>query len=100
MTDPNRLSAPKPAIVAPVSRYLGVADASWSIAFYRDVLGFEVRSVRDDNGVPADVELAYGPALIQLGAQDSALDSTGARRPRGSAILFFISSRRSCPTCR
>jgi catechol-2,3-dioxygenase len=31
----------KPAIVAPVSRFLAVADADRSVAFYRDVLGFE-----------------------------------------------------------
>jgi hypothetical protein len=30
----------KPAIVAPLNQFLGVADTARSVAFYRDVLGF------------------------------------------------------------
>jgi catechol 2,3-dioxygenase-like lactoylglutathione lyase family enzyme len=89
MSDTNGSRARKPAIVAPLSRYLAVAEIARSIAFYRDLLGFDVGSVRDENGVPAEVEVRYGPALIQLAVRDSAPDSTGAPRPRGSAILFF-----------
>jgi uncharacterized glyoxalase superfamily protein PhnB len=89
MSTTNPSSERKPAIVAPVSRRLAVADARRTLAFYRDVLGFDVRSVRDENGIPSEVEVAYGPAVIQLGRGESAVDSTGARRPRGSAILFF-----------
>jgi predicted enzyme related to lactoylglutathione lyase len=79
----------KPKIVAPVSRFLAVSDIARSSAFYRDVLGFDVGAVRDENGVPAEVEVTYGPAVIQLGVRDSAPDSMGAPRPRGSAVLFF-----------
>ena len=79
----------KPVIVAPVSRHLAVGEIARSVAFYRDVLGFNAGSVRDENGVPALVEVKYGPAIIQLGVHESALDSTGTPRPRGSAILFF-----------
>jgi catechol 2,3-dioxygenase-like lactoylglutathione lyase family enzyme len=79
----------KPVIVAPVSRYLAVAAIDRSLVFYRDVLGFNAGSVRDENGVPALVEVKYGPAVIQLGVHESAPDSTGTPRPRGSAILFF-----------
>jgi catechol 2,3-dioxygenase-like lactoylglutathione lyase family enzyme len=79
----------KPVIVAPVSRCLAVAAIDRSLVFYRDVLGFNAGSVRDENGVPALVEVKYGPAVIQLGVHESAPDSTGTPRPRGSAILFF-----------
>ncbi len=89
MSDTNPPPARKPAIVAPASRSLGVADSARSLAFYRDMLGFDVRSVRDENGVPVEVEVAYGPAVIQIRVHECALDSTGARRPRGAAILFF-----------
>ena len=41
-----------PAIVAPVSRHLSVADLGRSVAFYRDVLGFEVQTLLEGDGVP------------------------------------------------
>ncbi|HKC47368.1 MAG TPA: VOC family protein [Gemmatimonadales bacterium] len=69
-------------IVAPVSRQLSVADVDRSIAFYRDVLGFEARSA------PA-AEVVSGPARIALTTTATANDSTGEPRPRGAAILFF-----------
>lgn len=79
----------RPEIVAPVSRYLAVADVGSSLAFYCDLLGFEMRKVDQQDGVLEKAELAYGPALLQLIKGDSAVASTGERRPRGSAILFF-----------
>jgi uncharacterized glyoxalase superfamily protein PhnB len=86
-------SSPRPArlagIVAPVSRHLSVADLPRSLAFYRDLLGFDVRAVAAGDGVPASAEAVRGPARIQLCTQDAAYDSTGQRRPRGAAILFF-----------
>jgi predicted enzyme related to lactoylglutathione lyase len=57
----------KPAIVAPVSRSIPVSDAGRSGAFYRDVLGFEVRGG----------EATYGPARVQFDGE------------AGPAILFF-----------
>lgn len=78
-----------PRLVAPVSRHLSVADIDRSEAFYRDVLGFAVRRLEGGEGVPARAEAVSGPARIQLGTQDGASDSTGERRPRGAAILFF-----------
>ncbi len=69
----------EPVIVAPVSRILAVGDVARSIAFYRDVLGFESRP-------PVVVS---GPARLELVAGDSAPDSTGATRPRGAALVFF-----------
>lgn len=79
-----------PAIVSPVSRHLGVADLDRTVAFYRDILGFDVRPLPQGDGVDATMEAVRGPARIQLGvAQDGAQDSTGQHRPRGAAILFF-----------
>ncbi|MGE5762205.1 MAG: VOC family protein [Gemmatimonadota bacterium] len=76
-------------IVAPVNRHLSVADIDRSMVFYRDVLGFAVRRLDGDEGVPATAEAVSGPARIQLGTEGFASDSTGERRPRGAAILFF-----------
>ncbi len=64
-------------ITAPVSRILAVADLGRSIAFYRDVLGFTTR----ENVVES------GAARIELVTGDSAVDSTGERRPRGAELL-------------
>jgi predicted enzyme related to lactoylglutathione lyase len=69
----------QPKIVAPVSRHLSVADLDRSIAFYRDVLGFQTRERAVESG-PARIEFVIG---------ESASDSTGQPRPRGAAILFF-----------
>ncbi len=66
-------------ITAPVSRFLSVANVGRSIAFYRDMLGFEATGQAVESG----------PARIELVTTDTAPDSTGIPRPRGSAILFF-----------
>jgi len=44
-------------VVAPVSRSIRVTNLHKSLAFYRDVLGFEVR---------ADAEVVRGPARIEF----------------------------------
>ena len=52
------------SLTSPVSRHLDVTDAAHSIAFYRDVLGFDVSR----NASPEHVaELTLGPARITLG---------------------------------
>jgi catechol 2,3-dioxygenase-like lactoylglutathione lyase family enzyme len=71
-----------PRIVSPVSRYLSVADVDTSIAFYRDVLGFEARR-------SPVVEVVSGPARIELTTAATAADSTGGERPRGAAIVLL-----------
>ena len=71
-----------PRIVFPVSRHLSVADVDTSIAFYRDVLGFEARR-------SPVVEVVSGPARIELTTAAAAADSTGEERPRGAAIVFL-----------
>jgi catechol 2,3-dioxygenase-like lactoylglutathione lyase family enzyme len=78
-----------PSIVAPVSRFLAVCDLARSLAFYHDVLGFDVPGDHEKKGNPAQVEVVSGPAKIELGVAETAPDSTGQSRPRGSAILFF-----------
>jgi catechol 2,3-dioxygenase-like lactoylglutathione lyase family enzyme len=78
-----------PAIIAPVSRVLAVTDVSRSTAFYRDVLGFEVREAAERRGVPIGAELLSGPARLEIRVADTAADSTGQDRPRGAAMLFF-----------
>jgi len=72
-------------IASPVMRSLAVADINRSIAFYRDVLGFELKVQADG----ADAIL--GPAHIRLEKEGpAAYDGTfqSARRP-GPAILFL-----------
>jgi uncharacterized glyoxalase superfamily protein PhnB len=71
--------SPSQNIVAPVSRFLSVADPGRSLAFYRDVLGFQ----------GTERLVTRGPARIEFVTADTAPDSTGQRRPRGAAILFF-----------
>ncbi len=68
-------------LIAPVSRYLAVADPERSIAFYRDVLGFEVQPVRGDFGFPASAELVSGEVRLQIGGAETA--------PDGRGVLFF-----------
>lgn len=68
-----------PNIIAPVSRHLDVADIVRSVTFYRDLIGFDVRTLRA--GEPP--ELTLGPARITLGKRSPG--STSAQR----SILFF-----------
>jgi catechol 2,3-dioxygenase-like lactoylglutathione lyase family enzyme len=78
-----------PAIIAPVSRVLAVTDVSRSTAFYRDLLGFEVREAPERRGVPLGAVLVSGPARLEIRVGDIAPDSTGEERPRGAGMLFF-----------
>lgn len=66
-------------ITAPISRFLSVANVDRSLAFYCDVLGFQA----------AGHAVESGPARIEFVTTDTAPDSTGVLRPRGSAIVFF-----------
>jgi predicted enzyme related to lactoylglutathione lyase len=79
----------EPTIVAPVSRNLSVANLGRSIAFYRDMLGNDVRPLNEGEGGGAVAEAVRGPARIQFTTQPGAFDSTGAARPRDSAMVFF-----------
>lgn len=73
----------KPTITSPVMRFIGVADAARSTAFYRNVAGFDVC---EQEGA---IEALYGPARIRFSTQDYAPnDSEEPHRP-GSAMLFF-----------
>jgi len=74
---------PHPAIVAPLSRQVAVADVPRAVAFYRDVLGFEALG----SGM-----MVSGPARIELVVGPTAYDSRGAPRPRGAAVLFLLTA--------
>jgi catechol 2,3-dioxygenase-like lactoylglutathione lyase family enzyme len=74
---------PKPAIVAPVGRSIGIADKVRSIRFYRDVLGFEIHDQ------PGMLEAVSGPARIHLDNEDYTPSDRTEPRPPGSAIVFF-----------
>ena len=62
-------------IIAPVSRFLAVANPERSIAFYRDVLGFEVRRA------PGGTEFVSGEARLKIGRDDPTAEGRG--------VLFF-----------
>ena len=79
----------KPAIVSPMSRFIGVADEDTTVAFYRDILGFRVEDVHDDAGNRIAAKIINGPAEIELGADDYTPVYPMQKRPRGSSILFF-----------
>lgn len=69
------------AFTAPVSRYLAVADPARTVAFYRDVLGFEEAPVEGSYGFPAVTELRSGPVRLQIG--------TGPGEGPSPAIVFL-----------
>lgn len=73
------------AIASPVMRYLPVADVHRSVAFYRDVVGFEVK--QDADGV----EAFLGPARIRFGKEGYAPTDWQTPRKPGSAIVFLQS---------
>lgn len=72
-------------IASPVMRFLPVADITRSIAFYRDVLGFEVKQQEDG------VEAIMGPARFRFGKEGYEPGGGGFQSPRppGSAIVFL-----------
>ncbi|HEV2399031.1 MAG TPA: VOC family protein [Candidatus Sulfotelmatobacter sp.] len=70
-------------IASPVMRFLPVADADCSVAFYRDVLGFEIK---ENEGA---VEAVLGPARIRFGKEGYAPTDWQTPRTPGSAILFL-----------
>ena len=78
--------AARKKVANPVMRYLPVADRSRSIAFYRDVLGFEIRE-QDDA-----VEAVLGPARIRFGREGYGPVDWDTPKPPGSAILFLQSA--------
>lgn len=71
-----------PAILNPVLRCVGVGDVGRAAAFYRDVLGFEIRERE------STTEAVRGPARILFGNDDYDPYNTKPI-PAGSAMLFF-----------
>jgi len=72
-------------IASPVMRYLPVADVHRSVAFYRDVLGFEIKHEADG------IEAYMGPARIRFGKEGYGPTDWQTPRKPGSAILFMQS---------
>jgi catechol 2,3-dioxygenase-like lactoylglutathione lyase family enzyme len=73
---------PHPPLTAPAMRVIGVSNAEASAAFYRDVLGFEIR----------DHEAVRGPARVQFGAASFAPDDYLQSEARDTAMLFLATS--------
>jgi predicted enzyme related to lactoylglutathione lyase len=72
-------------VASPVMRFLHVADIGRSVAFYRGVLGFQIRE--DESGV----EAVMGPARIRFGGAGFAPTDRETSQKRRSAILFLQS---------
>jgi len=79
----------KPAIVAPVFRYVGTRDEARTTAFYRDLLGFSFEDVHDADGKKVAIKGINGPAHIEFGEDDYSPDYPMQKREFGTAILFF-----------
>ncbi len=75
----------EPTLTAPVSRLLGTKDLARAIAFWRDVLGFDIRHQDEKNRT---AELVCGKATIRFGASDWEPYLDESRSP-GSAVVFF-----------
>lgn len=73
-------------IASPVARMLPVADVKRSVAFYRDVLGFEVKLQHDGSA-----EARLGPAQISLSRMEATAGASPSKssRPAGAAVVFL-----------
>ncbi len=79
----------RPNIIAPLMPQLGVVDVATSLAFYRDVLGFECTVLHDNAGEPLVIEVRCGQARLQLASHDGTAANEEQRRARAATILFF-----------
>jgi predicted enzyme related to lactoylglutathione lyase len=70
-------------ITAPVARFLGAKDKEKTLAFYRDVLGFEIRA--NDDGT----EAVSGPARLAFGDHDFPPLDWDHPQPPGTSMVFF-----------
>jgi len=80
--DPRASAA---GITSPVNRSLGTTDKGRAVAYWRDVLGFEVRGSEDGGRV----DLVSGAARVRLGERDWPPDFSGEGAHPGSAVVFF-----------
>lgn len=74
-----------PKLTSPVVRFLAVRDVVASVAFYRDVLGFEIEEHADT------AEAFLGPVRIRFGKVGYSPDDIAHETPRppASAVLFL-----------
>jgi catechol 2,3-dioxygenase-like lactoylglutathione lyase family enzyme len=64
-------------------RFVGVSDPARAAAFYRDILGFEIRSQE------GATEAHHGPARLRFGAHGYPPDNWDTPLEPGAAMLFF-----------
>ena len=76
-------------IVSPMMAQLGVTNASQSLAFYRDVLGFSHTGGYQEGERVLVAEVRLGEAILQVAEHDGVIDSPEQRRARRATILFF-----------
>jgi catechol 2,3-dioxygenase-like lactoylglutathione lyase family enzyme len=88
----------EPEITSPVMRFLAVGDVARSSAFYRDVLGFQVK---EEAG---GAEAILGPARIRFGNGGYTPGDWDTPRLPGSAVLFLqtgdVAAKRSAIRAR
>lgn len=78
-----------------ISPHLWIADMERSIAFYRDVLGFEVQRVQPETA-PTFASLRRGGVGLMLSTFDESFDgwkmvpAAQKRRGQGGAVSFYI----------
>jgi predicted enzyme related to lactoylglutathione lyase len=77
------------SIIAPLLPQLGVTDVMRSLAFYRDVLAFDVNWEHRDGGDLAVAELQLGPAKLQIAAHDGTRDDAEQRSARRATVMFL-----------
>ncbi len=76
-------------LLAPMLPQLGVLDASRSIAFYRDLLGFRLNWAFPSLESPGVAEFEFGAAKIQVGRHDGVRDNHEQWSARKATLLFF-----------
>jgi len=77
------------SLIAPMMAQLGVTNAARSLAFYRDVLGFEHIGGHVVDGHVFVATVRSGPAMLQVAEHDGITDSPDQRYARHGTILFF-----------
>ena len=82
----GRPGALKIEMIAPS---LTVADIDASLAWYRDVLGFEVSELWEHEGTVMGADLTAGPAHLMLGQDDWA---KGKDRDKGQGFRLYFTT--------
>jgi catechol 2,3-dioxygenase-like lactoylglutathione lyase family enzyme len=84
-----KAAAPRAKGPQDVSPGFTANDLMASIAFYRDILGFELKEKWENEGTLVGGSLAYGRATINLSQDDWKL---GRDRKKGQGVRIFITT--------